>query len=244
MDTNTIMYQLAVGELSNSSYVETPDIGFTIKLGYQLPILTLIRQGLAELYKRFEIKTSYLDLQPDGRKRYELLIQNAVSSGNPNAIILDSAQSPFLQDIEQITNISNAKGERLALGTRPIAHPAMCQCAMCKKPVILQPFRTTLIIPEEITEVLTVEYRARHPFIPPMRYYTNIELELPDEYTQALLYFIAMKLIVPKPDTRSQVPQGQTFNALFEAECARLLLLGVETKQVDSRTFNNEHMFP
>lgn len=241
MNTDDLMCDLAIGELANTVYAELPTVGFDIKANFKPPIMKLINQGLIELYKRFEILTDYVDIQPDGRKLYKLELANAVSSLNPTPFIMDSDLEPWRDNIGKIVAITDPQGQRLALGTRPLGHPNNCRCASCIKPVILQPAEDTLIIPIEYLDLITIEYKATHPVIPYSPTYTNLVLDLPEEYRQALLLFVAMKLIVPKQD---QLSRGDRYNNMYENECQRISMLGTEDKQNDSVSFLRQHDFP
>lgn len=76
-----------------------------------------------------------------------------------------------------------------------------------------------------------IQYRARHPKIYPDE--SEVELELPDIYLNALIYFVASRIFTSTTTSLDSNGNAQITNytRLFEQECQRLLSQGVDINE-------------
>lgn len=114
MFLNEIYDQLTSSELTR---VVAGESGVILE-EYQPKINRLITAGMNDLNKHFTLRENELLLRTKiGKDIYELTSENAVSSGNPYAFIIDSIENPYQNDLMMITRISDEDGHSLFLNT-------------------------------------------------------------------------------------------------------------------------------
>lgn len=222
-----IFEQLTHGELSQVHLGGAEDGGEINEDNYR-HIGNHVKLGLTSLYKRFNLKQGRLTLQlfPD-IENYPLQSKYAVNGKGTEPVrwILDTAGSPFAEDILKILSITGDTKATFPLNDYAdefsIITPTMDSIRVPS--VLLTP--TPFTVPEEyITSKLILNYQANHPNF----MLSNLDLdpervmiELPSSHTQALLYFVASRVHNP-------IGMGQEFNAgnnwfnRYEQECRRL----------------------
>lgn len=221
-----IFEQLTQGELSQVS-LGGGEMGVIDEANYR-KLGNHVQLGLTALYKRFNLKQGKLMLQlfPD-QEDYPLQNKFAVTGKNnlPRRWILDSALSPFNNDIIKIFKVTCDSGKELAINNYAddfsVFTPTMESLRIPK--LIVEP--SPNLTPDQYkTSKLKVEYQANHGLIVPRSEYFNPSttiVELPASHTQALLYFVASRVHNP-------IGMGQEFNAgnnwaqRYELECRRL----------------------
>lgn len=267
MKLQEIFNALTYGELSQISIGANADGTFPDK-NYNM-MLDHINLGLTELHKRFNLKTNTIEviLSP-GRYRYHLhsdhkysdealgvgdfrfdlgeatLLTDLQPQVDPE-FIRDQLYGEFQDDIVLITKVATPDERELPLNVR--GNPWS----------VMTPKADTLEVPRRIvdkgvglvdwlnTDRLHVTYRQGHPQLQPGagQYDGNrVDIDLPQTHKQALLYFIASRVMNP-------IGMGQEFNAgntyytKFLQECGELELRGMQIDEtadgdkLDSRGF-------
>lgn len=198
--------------------------------------------GLTAIYKRFNLKQGQLilTLQPD-QTMYALQSKFAVTGKNSSATIryiADTVTSPFRDDIIKIQGVTSDSGFSFNLNDYTDDY-SITTPTLDSLRVPLDIVNPPNDLPKEyLTKQLVVDYDANHPnFLPKVGFFdpelTNIEL--PDAYTQALLYFVASRVHNP-------IGMGQEFNAgnnwaaRYEQECLRLENDGIEINNLGGNT--------
>lgn len=204
-------------------------------------LVAFVNLGLLSLYRRFNLKQGrlVLALLPD-QDRYKLTSEFALStrkSRSPVRYILDSLTDPFKDDLLKVEVVKTDGGQELVLNDQldPMS--------------VLTPSTTILQVPMDIvnqaaglhdwlrTSKLHITYRAKHPDIKiPLGYFdpSRVNLELPDAYVEALLYFIAARAHTPR-GLQEEGRVGNQYLSLYEAECQRLEF---ENLAIDQGTAN------
>ena len=206
-------------------------------------VLNAINLGLTELHKRFPLRREQVVLQmQEGQLRYALDVKFAVSnteSTEPIKYLVDTLDDPFIGRVLKIEKIFDAKGCELALNrlgdSFDQAHST-----------VRTPNFNTLILPTLLpVQSLTVEYLGNHPLLVKEVGYFDlkaVEVELPDTYLTALLYFVASRLFNPIGlSGNTAFHEGNNYEGKFEAECQRLEDDGYENgeKEENSRLRRN-----
>lgn len=203
-------------------------------------VMNHIKLGVSALYKRFEIKRSrlYLELQ-EGVYTYSLKSQFAVSNRKPGVkYILDNVAHPFKDDINKIESLSNEGGFALFFN-----NPNEKTSAVSLDQTTLEFPRDYIDkqkdLPERLrAKIVKVEYRAGYqPLLALTDVYEPLitEIDLPDMYLEALLYFVASRVHNPI-GMNQEFHDGNNYAAKYEQECQRLEHMGL---QLDNTTFND-----
>ena len=223
-------------------------------------LISHVNLALQDLYRRFSIVRGEVKLKlVPGTYRYVLntdaslylAYKNADEwiANNPNvpAPIIDPAKyyiqdrgNPFKGDINKIEKLTLANRYKYDL-------PINDSNIMSAK----NPSQLELIIPEAIVDgkdligdwlgadVVNVEYRAKHVNIvrDSSKYFEacNVEVPLPDLYTQAMLYFIAFRVLTPIGSMEEDKPGNNYYNKYYQ-ECQNLLALGFELTECNTVT--------
>ena len=195
-------------------------------------VISHIQLGLTSLHRRFNIRVGefVLELQP-GQTVYVLskeFAQSNTKSAEPVKYIRDN-QLPFEDDLFKIERIYDKN-----------------ECELPFNESMFKGIRTlrnhVLVVPEsyqEKTDILHILYRANHPKIdtlmgeavPFMQ-----EIELPDMYLQALLYFVGSRVMNPI-GINQEFHDGNNYAKKYELECMRL---EQENFQIDDIEDNNK----
>lgn len=186
-------------------YAGSGDSGLT-EAKDRLKIAASISLGLTELHKRFLIR--------EGEEQVQLTSTQLTYS------LTNS-------DVIRIERVYDAEGNELNINI--VDDPES----------IRTPTMTSLKVPSTLsTEYLTVVYRAKHPELDKSKIPLapdEIEVELPEAYLVALLYFVASRVLNPI-GIADNFHEGNNYTAKFEAACQ---LLGAENIEVATFGENN-----
>lgn len=235
MTLQEIFDQLKYGELSGTDFAGHPAHGITpadegIREDDKPKLIGSIQLGLTALYKRFRLKVSEIKLErQEGQASYVLHSDFAQSNTDSQAPVkyIDDSDYPFIDDLLEIEAVKDKDGNELDLNVRD-------------KPLSLRTLRyNTLVIPEDLEgDTFTVVYRADHPKIDPVygQYISFAqEIELPAAYLQALLYFVASRVMNPI-GIASEFHEGNNWAAKYEMECQRLEGQGMDISEQSQET--------
>lgn len=176
-----------------------------------------ITLGLTALHRRFNLRQGRISLALTADKEfYPLDSKYAVAntrSKEPadNRFILDSIANPFRDDLLKIERVL-LNGSEVALND-PLAVES-----------VIEPRAGLLQVPPDWEGTLQVRYRANHPPLVLKGGYLDpglVEIELPDAYLQALLYFVASRAHNPVGMV-NEFNAGNNWAAKFERECKQL----------------------
>lgn len=246
MNLQDIFNALSSGELSQLSIGgKAAGVIDSQNRGKLLPHINL---GLTALFKRFRLKDGELlvQLKPD-KLRYVLTNEFAVSSvgaASDEAYILDS-NNPYANDLLKIEAVLTDLDFALPLNDAMQAYS------------VNTPQLNTIVVPKLIvdggrdlpdklkTSLLKVRYRANHTKVTydpasDFSYVDGTELELPDAYMEALLYFVASRINNPI-GMSNEFHAGNSYMMKYEQECQRLEAdnLQVDVTQTNSRLVRN-----
>jgi len=225
MKLSEVFEQLSAGELSQLS-IGGAETGAIDPSNYN-KVLLHINLALSALYTRFLLKegTLVLALQP-GQYSYSLSSKYAESnleSFVPVKYIKDST-TPFKDDLLKVHRVIDATGQDWALNDEG-------NLLACRTPST-----HTLVVPEDLLALggdLRIVYRASHPKVTLDPQYLvqdmeEAEIELPYSHLQALLYFVASRFHNPI-GMSNEFHAGNSYAAKYEAECARLEQINLQT---------------
>ncbi|HDU7846651.1 hypothetical protein [Acinetobacter baumannii] len=228
MKLSDVFDQLAYGELSSLSLavdgeVEPREVN---------KIITHVNLGLTELHKRFVLKRKTLTLQTLADKsRYVLLAKYGESAGGSDPYILD-ADDPFKDDIIEVLRLNDEKGNEVLLGKTHLNGNRRNTIE------VVQPAYNILrfVSDVEAGTKFTVEYQANHATIPKVVDFesfdaSKVDIDLPMTYLEALLFFIASRVITPISNNLGSPQEGTSYSALFEKECQDLAVQGLDVDQ-------------
>lgn len=224
MKLSDVFDQLAYGELSQLALIANDEI---IPEEYN-KIISQVNMGLAELHKRFMLKRKTLTLQTlEDVYRYPLLKRYAQSQGAELPFILDSDE-PFDEDIIEILGVSNEKGWAIPLNVYDADEHL---------PVVFTPAYNILRF-NDVTPIgkYTVTYKAGHvplaKVVDPETFdASKVDIELPMTHLEALLFYVASRVIQPINGAMNGAPQeGVSYAQRFEQACQQLLYQGLDVE--------------
>ena len=200
MFLSEIHEQLCAGELSK---LHDGD-GDTLNPNSIPKINSLIVAGLNDLNKHFSLREKDLVVRTKlGKTVYDLTPENAVSSSNPYAFILDSREDPFLGDIMQIIGITDINGNNLwgrqdTVQTTPGADIYASKIThLHNAGIILQAHNIFKLSSYHDYGDLLVTYKAR---VKPFDTSLNPEdtlIDIPDHFMNALVLYVASRKFNP-----------------------------------------------
>lgn len=244
MKLSEIFKQLSYGELSQLN-VGGSGSGAIADADYDR-LVSCINLGLTALHTRFPLKRKTLSLKVvPGQSIYRLHSDFATSNDESEEAvkyILDSADDPFLDDILKVEAVFTAEGVELVLNSRGNSKS------------VFTPSHGVLTLPADIhsptgstesiylTESVVVDYRANHPIMADgvgMYLGDTVEVDLPYQYLQPLLYFVASRLHNPL-GMSNEFHMGNSFAAKYELACRELETHNVGIDQLgDTAKFSN-----
>lgn len=221
-----VFEQLSEAELSQIKLGGDSVAGITKE--NQKKMLVHVNGGLTELYTRFNLRegTVKIALTP-GLETYVLHSKYALSnreSRQPVKYVQDTLAVPFSDTVLKIERVYDDQGRQLALNDGYDRYDPLSK-------TVRTPAMNTLIVPPAIKAPwLNVVYRAGHPLIikednsfDP----TEVELELPPVYLNALVLYVASRVFNPI-GLNQEFHDGNNYWAKFEAACAQLAQAGLE----------------
>lgn len=231
-----IFSQLASAEFSQLGFLD-PETR-TIREDYWNTMIDHTNLGMVALYKRFLVKESRFNVRliPE-RTDYYLKSRFAVSntaSTEPIKFIEDDPMNPFKDDIGKIERVYTASGEEMLLND--------LNSLMSLQTPTLHTLRVPIdivnqvsVLPEKYkTDTLQVNYRALpKKIVRGLGYFTpdRVEVDLPEQYLQALLLFIASRAHNPIGMV-NEFHAGNSYAQKYEMECQRLEMENIRVDQV------------
>lgn len=226
MKLSEIFKQLSYGELSQLQ-LGGSGTGVIADGDYDR-LVGCINLGLTALHTRFPLKRKQLLLQVvPGQEVYYLKPDFAVSntdSEEPVKYLLDSTGDPFLDDILKVEALFTAEGYELVLNSRGNEYSAFTPAhgVLTLPAAVYAPTASTES--QYLTEEVIVDYRANHAYLAAgigMYLADTVEVELPYQYLQPLLYFVASRLHSPMGMV-NEVQMGNSFANRYELACQEL----------------------
>lgn len=218
MKLSEIFDALATGELSGLNLVKEGEIS---PAKYKA-VISSINVGLINLATRFRLRRESLVLRTRTDTRvYNLDFANTVSSGHPQAYIIDSNNEPFNHHLIEVLKVLDADGNDV-LGDRLVkVMPNVLRTVEAEEAEYQLEFSAMLKqISTDIGDWFDPE---------------DIEVELPYAYLTALLFFVASRHYTPvlsnADSNRGQVDMN--YLQRFEAECAKLIADGIDADRDD-----------
>lgn len=237
-----IFSQLTYGELSNLN-LGGNKVGEIPEESYKA-IANHVNMGLTALFTRFNLKEGRFKLALiDDQVTYPLLSQYAVSNVKSKELvkyIIDTVQEPFKDDIIKIEHVLTPHNIAISLNTG--YHPYVCatptSTTLRVPPVLID---GSMNLPEYLRGVkeLIVIYRANHIKLDPdvgAFDPAKIEIQLPNAFLQALLYYVASRVNNPI-GLGQEFNAGNTYAAKYERECQMLENKGVD---IDENTYHTK----
>lgn len=195
-------------------------------------LLPQINLGLIELHKRFLLREGQvlLRMQP-GQRAYRLDPGHALSTPEVPGVakyLIDSLAEPFTGDVLKVERVHTAMGEELLLNRSGDGLDLALRS-------VRSPTPTSLILPPDLpAQDLLVVYRAGHPKIERGGAFApeSVELDLPSTHLEALLYYVASRLINPNGVAgNTAFHEGNNYYAKFEAACQLLVDLDFRNQE-------------
>lgn len=215
-------------------------------------IINCLQLGLTALYKRFHIREGRVRVMMIPNQSIYILDKHfLIDRTDPNAVVtplpsgaisyLDDSEWPFSDNPLKIDEVYDDLGDPLRINDR------------YSPDSIRTPNVNTISVPQIIRErgysakecdrpqqFLDVVYRANHPKIDvieacaaPMAY----DIELPEAYVEALLYFVASRVMNPV-GMSGEFHSGNNWASKYEYACQRL-----ENENLDIDDFGEEDKF-
>lgn len=241
MNIQEIFDQLTHGELSQIS-IGGGEQGKVDKSNYAA-VINHINLALTALYKRFNLKSGRLRLEMvPGKTQYQIhsrFAQSNLDSVETTKYLLDTSD-PFKDDLLKIEQVLSENGTDMVLNDGSYQYS------------LVTPNYRTLSVPEGIVErkadlpedyktsTLDLVYRANHHKLIlkdewGIDYFDELEVDLPDAYLEALLYFIASRVNNPIGMT-NEFHAGNSYAAKYEQECARLEMQNLQVDRGHQNT--------
>lgn len=203
--------------------------------------------GMSALYSRFRLKDGRVTLRHDvGIENYELDRDFAESNDTSLELTkyLIDLDSPYQDDAIRLEEVLGEDGDPLPLNDGDYEAP--WHMPELGKVYVTETLRTptplSLWVPsdKELGD-LTVLYRARHAEVDvdaAVADLDSVEVELPQEYWQALFYYVASRVYSPMYRA-GEMHEGNNWAARYEQECQRLEMnyLVVASDDRDGDTF-------
>lgn len=216
MNFAEITRQLTMGELSQLGIAtQLKDFSTFDRI---TPFVDSVNLALTAIYKRFNLKEGRLSFPLD--KEIQVYPISEPSILKIERVLTESEECVPLNDTSDEYSCFTPSSKTLRVP----------QKIVLQAPDLPEKYKTT---------GLTLVYRANHPKLNPKEVFSlgmeNVELELPDAYLQALLYFVASRFHNPVGMT-NEFHAGNSFFAKYQAECATLENENLETDQGPSNT--------
>lgn len=226
MKLTEILTQLSYGEFHLTNIGNSGE-GTITDANYDRLVST-VNLGLASLYTRFPIKMDSLVLQlVAGKELYPIerkFAVTALTSLEPVKYIVDTVDHQYTNNWMKLLRVTTDLDEVLNLNDitdeYSITTPGI---SVVRVPLSIVNQGNDL--PDWLhTSTLKLDYRASHPVLPKgaggYRPET-VEVDLPYEYLEALLYFIAGRLMTPT-GLVDNFSAGNNYTAKYEKACAVL----------------------
>ena len=195
-----IFEQLSYGELAQLNLNGDSDTPGISDANYSR-VIASVNMGLTELHKRFLLK----------EREVEIAVTTGITTYSLNGLT-------DLAKVEKVYAFVGGEYTELDLNKQQDGY------GLPEYGARTTDFETLVISPELKTEVLKVIYRATHPkIVKEVGYFdpADVSVALPYDYLEALLYYIASRLLTPlSMDPRFH--DGNNFTTKFEQSCLQL----------------------
>lgn len=227
MFLDEIHIQLASGEFSLladavAGSLSTPSIA---------KVNPLIQAGVTDLNKHFAIRENELLLRTDEREVYELIPANAVSSGNPDAFIIDTVADPFQADISQVIRVVDSNGQSLWLNT-DVPVRKISDNIFGRRPdyfthqgINFLAYNTLKLHKNHDLGDVIVQYKAKLKPIDFSGDPANTFIDVPDHFMNALVLYVASRKYNPMGSEtigRGMFHEGNNYWSKYQAELNEL----------------------
>lgn len=234
-----VFQQLSVGEFAQLA-IGNGGSGVILE-DEQEKLVPHVNLALTALYKKFNLKEGRLTLElVPGKYSYEIKSQFVRGTNAPlsSAKYLVEHDGVFLDDVLKIERVITELGQSLPLNDEEEAYSAYT------------PTATRLRLPADLvnqvsdlpailkTASLELVYRANHPKLEVGGAYGDLEdteLELPDSYMEALLYFVASRVHNPIGMV-NEFNAGNNYYAKYLAACQDLENQNLQTDRTSGNT--------
>lgn len=195
-------------------------------------INSIIQAGVADLNKKFAIRENQIlvSTSPD-KLVYELIPANAVSSGNPDAFIIDTLEDPYQGDLMQIVKINDSRGNSLWLNTDvAVRHVegnvfGNSPAAYIHNGVNMDSYNTLRLHKDHKLGEILITYKAKAKPLDFSLAPENVYIDLPDHFINALVLYVASRRHNPmgaETIGRSMFHEGNNYWSKYQEECADL----------------------
>jgi len=187
-------------------------------------VISFINMAMIDLYKKFPLleKEVLIDLD-EAITNYLLTSMYTVSSGTaPVKYIIDTVESPFENDILQISSVWDEDGESVPLND------------LNKADSVFTPLFNSLQVPNSINETsLSVIYRAYPEKIDlTVNTLTTVETALPDQFMSPLLAYVGYRAHLGLP--AGDKAKSTEFLSSYYGMCKEIRELGTVNKDNDT----------
>jgi hypothetical protein len=219
----SVLNDLINNELNNLS-IGKPEWS-TGNFSYQ-KLIQCISLGFIELHKRFTLKKELVVLQPvENENVYVLDIKHAVSNttSTETKYIIDTASMPFSNSIAKIDEVYDHLNVPIEFNTTKFGDD-----------IYALNYRTLVIKEPDPQNPLTLVCRA----VPGGITLANegdlesYELDIPNTYLEALILYAAARASNNRGAENATNNEGAIFMARFEASCAQISNVGLDTKEI------------
>jgi len=159
-------------------------------------VISYVNRGLTQLHTEFLLKEAILTIQHiEGRTDYPIDIKYAVSDpAVEDKYILDTVDTPYIEDLIKIEYMVDEVGDIIVMNDAddPLSY-------------FTPGFKTIQVAAVNVETVFHVAYRARHAIIPmDTTDLTTVEIGIPDNFIDALIYYVASKAYATVNSTDSR----------------------------------------
>jgi hypothetical protein len=215
---------LANSELLNLSLSATPTGALSAE--HYPKVVSHINLGLTELYKRFNLLQTNLDLhQYEGVNTYYIRKEHMgdVLDMDDVAYIAEDFDNPFKDNIVKVVDAYDALGNQLTLNDSNDVNS------------LITLSHDTIHFKEiDIPQVISLVCQCYHPKIAVTETFdpTTYKLYVPEFILEALFNYIAARVYRPMGSNSSGVDAGKSisFMQLFELSCQQIETLGLDTQ--------------
>lgn len=231
MKLKYILQQLTVGEFSQVNFGSGPGV---IDENSYTTLMAHLNLALSALYKRFKIKEGFINVKLD--ESIDLYTLNSKHSfltpvlpGVPK-YLLDTPSNPFINNANKIERIVSMQGADFPLDVpnNKFSFRMVSLNSFIAPPAV---FKEQSALDERYKgDVVTVYYRVGHTPLTDRVVFVEpevTEIDIPDIYVEALLYFIASRVHNPI-GMSNEFHEGNNYAAKYEAECQRLESKGLQ----------------
>jgi len=240
MKLSEVFRQLSYGELSQLNIGNTG--AGEIKDADYDRLVAAINLGLTALHTRFPLSRKILELQLVlGTSTYFLTRDFAVSneeSAEDPKYILDTNDSPFMDELLKVLEVKTAAGYLLPLninGEEWSLHTPSISSLQVPTGIHTPDTETPA---DYVTDTLLVTYQANHVYLPVGvgEYRADtVEIALPYAYLEPLLYYVASRMHNPLGMV-NEFHMGNSFSAKYEIACQNLEKHNISVDQVGTST--------